>query len=95
MADEREDLVNLLTHPGFLRLQDFARRMWKDDVELHLAQATNDRDDFTALHKLRQVLMARKAIEQLMSWPGERVQKIDAKIEQDQSPAGQSRRGPL
>ena len=74
---EHEDLSNLLKSPGWLRVGEYARVHITEHLTQHIASAANDRDDVMALNKLRQVIAAQKAVEQLLAWPGERIRHLE------------------
>ena len=95
MPDEREDLQNLVTHPGFLRLQRYQREYWTDQLVSHLQHAVGDRDDLLALQKMRQVIAAQRATEALLRWPEERLNTLQMKHAADHAEASVSRRGSL
>lgn len=92
---EHEDLTNLLKSPGWLRVGEYARHHITDNLTRHIAQAADDRDDVMALNKLRQVIAAQKAIEALLSWPGERIQHLEQSIATERAVPTLSRRGGL
>lgn len=92
---ELDDLTKLLKSPGWLRLGEFARSQWTDQLGRHVSQASDDRDDLVALNKLRQVVAAQKAIEALLSWPAERIARLEQVVAQERAPMSLSRRGGL
>lgn len=79
MHSEREDLEGLLGHPGWLRLAQWAKKEWNDQIVTLTEQAANNTDDTQALVRLRQVLAAKKAVELVMEWPLQRVRGLAAK----------------
>ena len=92
---EHEDLTNLLKSPGWLRVGEYARVHITEHLTQHIASAANDRDDVMALNKLRQVIAAQKAVEQLLAWPAERVAKLENVTAREQAVPSLSRRGSL
>lgn len=78
MSDEKDDLESLLKSPGWLRFRDAQVSQWQDQITDAMASAANDRDDLMALHKIRQVLAAQRAILTALSWPSERLQRLKA-----------------
>ena len=67
-----DDWDGLLKHPGWLRLTAWAKQHWSDELEGRLRPAANETDDTQALQKIRQVLAAKAAVEQLMGKEAER-----------------------
>lgn len=94
MTAELEEWASLVTHPGWLRLRQWASREFGDRVLMGVEQAANDRDDVLALNKLRQVIAARKAVEAVMSWPEQRMRTLQTQPTGDPMPSF-SRRGGL
>lgn len=92
---ELEDLTNLLKSPGWLRVGEYVRQVYNDQIGRHVAQASDDRDDVVALNKLRQVVAAHKAVEQLLAWPAERIQKLEEATAREHAAPSLSRRGGL
>lgn len=92
--DELEDWNNLVKSPGWLRLKSFAQRMYSDDLHRHLMAASSDRDDLAALNKVRQVAVAKDAIERLMKYPDEQIAKLDP-VKHPRPEATYNRRGGL
>ena len=95
MSTEQEDLTTLVTHPGFLRLQRYAEEEWAAKLATHVTSAANERDDVIALHHLRQVIAAKRAVEQLLAWPAERLQILAQRTERAHLAPSLSRRGGL
>lgn len=92
---EHEDLTNLLKSPGWLRLGEYARMSITANLNRHVAQAADDRDDVMALNKLRQVIAAQKAVEALLAWPSERIRGLEQQISIEHGAPPLSRRGGL
>lgn len=92
---EREDLQNLSTHPGWLRLKEWAANEWSDQIQEHIGHAANERDDVAALNKLRQVIAAKKAVFVVLDWPERRLKQLDAVTEREHALPSFSRRGTL
>lgn len=78
MSDnELEDYKNLITHPGWLRLVNAEREYWNEHLGDHLARCADDRDEATALNKLRQVIAAKQAVERFIAKPAERLRILE------------------
>ena len=92
---EHEDLTNLLKSPGWLRVGEYARQHVTDNLQRHVAQAADDRDDVMALNKLRQVIAAQKAVEALLAWPAERIRRLEEGVAAEHAAPSLSRRGGL
>lgn len=92
---EHDALTNLLKSPGWLYVGEYARKHWTDNIVQHVALASNDRDDVTALNKLRQIIAAQKAVEALLAWPAERIAKLEQTVAVERAPVSLSRRGGL
>ncbi len=99
MNTEKEDLDALLTHPGWLRVDRYAREYWSGQISEMVAHAANDRDDTQALNKLRQIVAAKRAVESLLAWPKERIGQMERRAERSHETvtdfAGPTRRGSL
>ena len=78
MISEREDLEGLLLHPGYLRFAAYARKHWGDEITALLRTAVNDTNDANALQKMRQIIVAKDAIDRLLAWPEERIAALIA-----------------
>ena len=80
---EREDLDALVTSPGWLRVTQWA----KEDLAARMTQATesaaNLTDDMAALHQLRQVIAAKRAVDLVLAYPTQRVRSIAQLSESD------------
>lgn len=77
MATEHEDLDQLLHSQGWLRFQQFAAKEWGDQLEQQLRQAAAEREDTMAANKIRQILVAKAAVERLVKWPADRLAELD------------------
>lgn len=75
-ATEQEDLENLLRHPGWLYFKQHAEKQIGDELASHMRVAVNDTNDVAALQKMRQLIVAKDAVERLMKWPDERIGKL-------------------
>lgn len=94
MTTEVEDLDALVKSPGFRRLAQWAEKEWADKFSHLVTVAVGDIDDVMALQKLRQLTVAKSAVEQLLKWPAERLNALQ-RGEQTRNPDLLSRRGPL
>lgn len=96
MTDEVQDLDNLLKHPGWLRVVDYAVKDIAARIKTAQANAANETNDVAALNKLRQCLAAEQALEAFIAWPGKRLAVLQASAAQVGSNVPQlSRRGTL
>ncbi len=100
MTDEREDLQALMQAPGWARLLAVARAQWAGEgygrqIKLAIATAQQQNKDVSAA--VSAVDAASEAVNQLMTYPQERVRELDTK--QAQATAAErgqlSRRGGL
>lgn len=85
MSTERDDLDGLRQHPGWLRFKSHAEKYWIEQMAQHVGLAANEVDDTMALQKLRQVVAAQKAVQQLLCWPEERLRVVTGATEARQS----------
>ena len=74
--NEHEDLDALLKSQGWLRFAQHAESEWIAKLEDKLKMAVSDTDDAQALAKLRQVMVAKDAIQRLLRWPHDRLAQI-------------------
>lgn len=93
-TSELDDWQQLVKHPAFLRLREHATKQWTEQITSYIGMAVADRDDTMALNKMRQLIAAKAAVEQLMTYPDERIATLSAKREQ-QLKSNASRRGGL
>jgi hypothetical protein len=73
----KEAWEQLVASPGWALLCHQAKAYWQDQLASHLAFATNDRDDLAALNKVRQIVYAKQAIDQLLQLPQEELRRIE------------------
>jgi len=88
MADlehEHDALAALVTSDGWRLFTEYVREAWGPAAyrqrcrsEIAKLRRTADLDDVSAL-SVAEVEAATQAIEQIMTWPGERLKKLDAK----------------
>lgn len=83
----------LLKHPGWLRLAAWARQHWSEEIEARLRPAANDPDDKLALQKIRQVLAAKAAVEQVLAYPDEQLKRAANQADRGVDDLIMSRRG--
>ncbi len=81
MTDERQDLENLLLHPGWQRVVDYARKDMDARLTTALENAANERDDPMALNLIRQCVAVKKALDAFIGWPAARVKQLDAQAQ--------------
>jgi hypothetical protein len=99
MSDEHEDLVNLATHPGWLRWKEHARKTCVG------ARVFAERIDKTARDKsltseeravkIMALTDAKDEIMALIAWPDERVGLLEQARAREVEPVDFSRRGML
>lgn len=75
MTTEKDDFENLVKSPGWLRLRAHAKQQWTDDLATQMRAAVGTADDVLALQKMRQVIVAKDAIERLLQWPDDQLKK--------------------
>lgn len=96
MSDtEREDLAALVMSPGWQRLAAWVRADLAANMTQHTERAANDVDDIAALHKLRQVIAAKRAVEIALGWPDARLKELTAKAAGEDRRPSMSRGGGL
>lgn len=96
MSDnEQADFENLIKSPGWQRVCEYATAQWTHGIAQHISAAVNDRDDSIALQKMRQVIAAKSAVEQLIAFPDERLRLFASKAATTAIPKTHSRRGGL
>lgn len=71
------ELSQLTKHPGYLRFVAFAQKEWTEQISQHLETSVNDPNDVMAVNKMRQVIAAKKAVDRLLAWPGERIAQLE------------------
>lgn len=95
MTDEKQDLDNLMKHPGWQRFAAYSNAEIDTRLNAALENAANGTDDVVVANQLRQCIAVKQAIRMLLAWPQARMtmlREADAKRE----PSGQmSRRGTL
>lgn len=95
---DREDLEQLVTSPGWLRLMAFAKKQWGPEgygvrVKQAIAHAIAQKDDIA--HAVQRVDAANDEINRLLSWPQERIRELLAQeqVRKQQLDPPLSRRG--
>jgi len=79
MSDqEREDLKDLLKHPGWLRLVTAEKAWWDENLGAQLAVCANDANDVAALNKMRQLVAAKQAVDRFIARPSEMLKRLEA-----------------
>ena len=81
MSDEKADLEQLLTSPGWLRFEHAITEYWRQQIDPFLEGAVADADTDQALSKLRQLVAAHKAVRQALAWPRERLKRLQQPVE--------------
>jgi hypothetical protein len=96
-VSEKDDLDNLLKSPGWLMLKDYARKEWRENypakVKMAIQHAKGDNLSLSAA--VEAVDAASDAINALLSWPQERLQRLAQIVEAEHAVTGPSRRGTL
>ena len=92
MSDEREDLDNLVTHPGWLRFREQVRLEWGAKAYAEKVDAAAAHDELVNLKALR---LAKDAVMTLIGWPEYRLKRIAEAYAMETAPESLSRRGPL
>ena len=93
--DEQEHMEALLKSPGWALFAQAVRAEWETQFSNYVKKAADDREDATALQKLRQVLAAKEAVTRMLTWPQERLALIERQKEIRTPITTLSRRGPL
>lgn len=95
MTDEKQDLDNLLKHPGWLRITNYATKEIESRLNAALANAANTTEDALAISLVRQCVAVRQAITAFLEWPEARLKVLVAAETQRSAPGQLSRRGDL
>lgn len=89
MSDEREDLLALLTTPGWLRLVQHAKAQW--GVKAYAVRLENCKD----MTELSANKMAFAWLNEVLNWPAERSETLTKNLPDKSEPVSMSRRGGL
>ena len=73
--NERQALDDLLRSDGWRLFERAVSDYWTTHLTQHVAACANEKDDVTALQLLRQVVAAKKAVDQMLAWPKERLRQ--------------------
>lgn len=76
---EKEAWDDLLRCPGWQRLETVVRDHRQRELESQLEMATNVESDLTALRRIQAIAASRRAIEQLLAYPRDRLKALTAK----------------
>lgn len=87
MSDEREDFLDLQTHPGWLRLLQYAKDQWGVKAYAHRLEAAEDPMQIKALK------MAHNWLNELCAYPVTRVEALERQAAHKAEPASLSRGG--
>lgn len=87
---EREDLLDLAKHPGWLRVKAWAESEYGPSI---LTRVATEEDEAKALIKLRQATAIKGAIETLLGFPERRVTAITSARAQEERDYSLSRGG--
>ena len=98
VSEHTQILESLLSHPGWRLYREHVETEWgpKGARYLsHLEGALSLVDNAEAASQARQIVSARKVIEQLVNWPGEELARL-SRVEKQADPVGAAgRRGGL
>jgi len=95
MTDEKQDLDNLLKHPGWQRVVEYATKDIANRIKTAQRNAANETNDIMALNQLRQCLAAEQALETFVAWPQARLKALEHAAAQTTTSGQMSRRGTL
>lgn len=96
MTDEKQDLDNLLQHPGWHRITEQGLKEIEARMTTALANAANATDDVIAINQVRQCIAAKHALEAFLAWPAARLKILkDADLARLEGGRQLSRRGTL
>lgn len=96
MTDEKQDLDNLLKHPGWQLAVKHAQAEIEGRLNNALQNAANGTDDALAISLVRQCVAVRQAITAFVEWPESRLKVLQAAAtERDVRGHQLSRRGTL
>ena len=74
--DEIGDVLeSLVAHPGWRLVAQQARHEWDQRERVGRKNALGDTDDKRALDKLRQITAAQEAVEWVLAWPTQEIQR--------------------
>jgi hypothetical protein len=91
MTDLREHLDNLLKSPGWQWLEHDVLDRWQTELVNYVGQAAAHENDAIASQRIRQVVAAHKAVQQVFARPKEKLRELTTVP----PPETWSRRGPL
>lgn len=91
MTDEKSELEQLVTSPGWLRVMEHARKEWKEDYPVKIKLAMTSGTDATIAWN--RVDAGSDAVNALLSWPSERLRTMAERLARDQAAPSVSRRG--
>jgi len=75
---EREDLNGLLTHPGWLRLQQHIQDMYGPEQMVRAYEAAANIEDKDArFSTIAQIAQRTKAIRDILDWPAGRIKALE------------------
>lgn len=83
MSDEREDLDNLVRHPGWLYVQRYAQQEFSEKILAATEAAANEPTDAQALNKLRQLIAGKRAVQMVLAWPTDRLRQLTEQRERE------------
>lgn len=67
---------DLVSSDGWHKLLEHYKAIWVEKLGDHIAACANDNDDTAALNKLRQVVAAKRAVDQMLAFPSERLRLL-------------------
>ena len=95
MNDEKQDLDNLVKHPGWQRFTAYSHDEITKRLDTAIENAANNTSDALVANQLRQCIAVKQAIRLLLAWPGERVKLLREADAKREAVGQMSRRGSL
>lgn len=94
--DEGQIWRDLIASDGWQRLREYAQSQWSAaTIEGHVTAALDAPDDAVAVSKLRQIMVAKRAVFGILGYPEVRIHALRQAAEQGPDPAHVGRRGAL
>jgi hypothetical protein len=78
MSQELEDWKDLVTSRGWGRFMSYVAEELQTQLNQHIEKVANETDDAMALAKMRQVIAAKRATEQMIAYPASRIRQLEA-----------------
>lgn len=96
MNEQLDNLVTLVSHPGWRLFREHVEREWGANgarYQAELDKALDLTDNEAAASQARQIRAGRKAIELLVNWPQDEIARLQRSERREE--VGMSRRGSL